>query len=304
MPRTRRAGTLARASPARCSEARGSAAWRAPIPPTCRSPRRVACGLPVMNALALTTRSSSCWIASFSVEAISAEARWNASRPWSASERATARAPSTDASAPASTSSAVDRSPHALAARAQLLAGRVRAGERACPGASSTARRFGWGDCRWGGGLRLRTRDSAFTDGMTRCGPLRDRTRESVFCRSFTSSGRMFVSACVQSGHGLSEDPCTLRASVWKRPATNTSGRSSMIRPPRAAAHPREERAFKTTVESGAMVIAGDADDRRGCRRLRKQQQPQHRRRRRPPRSPRLNFSPRPTPSAERPTRC
>src|ERR1039458_8368509 len=63
-------------------------------------------GLPETKALAFTTRSSSCWIASVRVEAISAEARWKASRALSAFERATARAPSTDASAPASTSKA------------------------------------------------------------------------------------------------------------------------------------------------------------------------------------------------------
>ena len=63
----------------------------------------LACGSPLMNALALTTRSSSCWIASFRVEAISVEARCEASRARSASEWATARAPSTAANTPAST---------------------------------------------------------------------------------------------------------------------------------------------------------------------------------------------------------
>src|SRR5438132_7997619 len=63
-------------------------------------------GLPLTKALAPTTRSSSCWIACLRLEAISAEAKWNASRALSTSECATERAPTNDASVPASTSSA------------------------------------------------------------------------------------------------------------------------------------------------------------------------------------------------------
>src|SRR5262249_3161495 len=64
-------------------------------------------GLSVMKELAPSTRSSSCWIASLSVDAVSLEARWKARRAFSAFERATARAPSTAPRTPAATRSAV-----------------------------------------------------------------------------------------------------------------------------------------------------------------------------------------------------
>src|SRR5271167_558233 len=96
-------------------------------------------GLSVTNALALTTRSSSCWIARLRVEAISVEARWNDSRVWLVSERATARAPSTEASTPISTSRAVIAAQTLVRPRAGG-SGRARAAMREPDGDAASGR--------------------------------------------------------------------------------------------------------------------------------------------------------------------
>ena len=113
--RTPPAPPRARSRARRARATRDSAPSRAPDAPR-KNSACVTSGLPAMYAPALTSRSSSCWMASLSFDAISSEDAWNASRDCEASTRATACAPTTDAAIPVATSN-TDTAHPALIAR-------------------------------------------------------------------------------------------------------------------------------------------------------------------------------------------